>query len=56
MKTKIGLREAIAKAKTPAEVNDLIVIGTQFDMASEHTKRRWQNTAKSRLAQLRDAP
>ena len=56
MKKQIGLRETIAQAKTPAEINDLLVVGTQFDMASEHTKRRWQNTAKSRLAQLRDAP
>jgi len=52
MKTKIGLRESVAQAKTPAEINDLLVIGTQFEMASAHTKRRWQNTAARRQKEL----
>jgi len=52
MKTKIGLREIIAQAKTPAEINDLLVIGTQLENASEHMKRRWQNTAARRLKEL----
>lgn len=47
-----GLRQEIAKAATKENVNDLLVIGTQYQDASEHTKRRWANTARKRLRQL----
>lgn len=53
MKPKaLGLRQAIAKAETKESVNDLLVIGTQYENASEHTKRRWANTARKRLRRL----
>jgi len=48
-----GLRQTIAMAKTKEEVNDLLVIGTQFQYTSVHTKQRWLNTARTRLAQLK---
>lgn len=52
-KPKLGLREAIARAETKERVNDLLVIGTQYTNASQHTKRRWASTARKRLVQLR---
>lgn len=52
-KQTLGLREAIAQAETKESVNDLLVIGTQYTHASAHTKRRWANTARRRLVQLK---
>jgi len=51
--TDTGLRQQIAKAETKESVNDLLVIGTQYENASAHTKRRWLNTARRRLAELK---
>ena len=48
-----GLRETLAQAETIAEVDACLVVATQYDNASAHTKRRWLNTAKRRLAQLK---
>lgn len=54
MKNKtIGLRQAIAIAETKEIVNDFLVVGTQYQNASAHTKRRWLNTARKRLTQLK---
>ena len=49
----LGLREVIAKAETIAVVDACLVIATQYANASAHTERRWLNTAKRRLAQLK---
>lgn len=54
MKTNTtGLRQAIAQAESSSAVNDLLVIGTQYKYASTHTKRRWVNTARKRIKQLK---
>lgn len=49
LKQTMGLRQYIAQAKTEQEVNDALIIASQYDNASQHTKRRWWNTAQRRL-------
>lgn len=52
MKPKLGLRERIAQAKSTDEILILTGESQLYIHASEHTRRRWRNTARTRLRQL----
>jgi len=46
-KTMNGLREQIKQSNSLQEINDLLVIGTQFKYAAARTRRAWETTAKT---------
>ena len=48
-----GLRERIAKAGTPDEINHLLEEGSTYTDASDRTRASWLHTAARRRAQLR---
>jgi hypothetical protein len=52
MKPNNQLREQIARAESTEEVNSLLAKGSTFTEVSEKTRRRWNTTAKKRVAFL----
>jgi hypothetical protein len=52
----MGLKEQIKKAGSESQINDLLVQGRSFDMASDKTKNAWLSSAKKRLVELKCTP
>lgn len=51
-----GLKQRIQRASTVQEVNDLLVIGSAFQQVADGTRRKWEKTAKRKLAELKGQP
>jgi hypothetical protein len=47
-----GLRERLASAATPEEINRLLEEGSTYTDASERTRAAWRNTAARRRVEL----
>lgn len=47
-----GLRQRIANASTPDEIDTLIKIGAGFEYASDRTRNAWGHAARRRYKEL----
>lgn len=50
---KKGLMNLILNATSEKEISSLIEIGKKYDKVSNSTIRKWERTAKKRIAELR---